>query len=196
MTDLLHTRVSDLLDELASETPTPGSGAAAAITAALAASLVTMAARATPGWDGSRGAAAQGSALRRRVAPLADADAVAYAESLAALSLPDDLEPEVRDMAIRDTLARAAAVPLAIAEASADLALLAVDVAEHCEPALRVDVVAAAQLAQGAARAAAELVAVNLGMAANDERLELARRMVRSAADAAGRVGVLDSSGP
>jgi methenyltetrahydrofolate cyclohydrolase len=196
VTDLLHARVSDLLDQLGSEAPTPGSGAAAAIAAALAASLVTMAARATPGWEGSRGAAAQGNALRKRVAPLADVDTAAYAESLAALHLPDRLEAEVRNTTIRDTLARAAAVPLAIAEASADVALLAVEVAEHCEPALRVDAIAAAHLAEGAARAAAELVAVNLGVAADDERLELARRMVRSAAGAASRIGVLDSSGP
>lgn len=99
-------------------------------------------------------------------------------------------------MAIRDTMARAAAVPLAIAEASVDIVLLAVDVAERCDPALRADAVAAAQLAEGAARAAAELVAVNLGVIEDDERLELARTLAEAAATAARRVGVFGGSGP
>ena len=195
MPDLLDTPVRDLLEDLRSEALAPGSGAAAALTAALAASVVEMCARATPG-ETLRGAAAQAGALRRRVGPLAELDTLAYAESLAALHLPERLESEVRNMAIRDTLARAAAVPLAIAEASSDVALLAAEVAERCEPALRADAVAAAQLAEGAARASAELVAVNLGVLEEDERLELARTLATSAATAARRVGVFGGSRP
>jgi methenyltetrahydrofolate cyclohydrolase len=195
MDDLLDKRLRDFLDELGSEDPMPGSGSAAAVTAALAASIVAMAARATPDWEGSRGAAAQATALRRRVAPLGALDAEAYAESLAAMRLPEELEADVRNMTIRDTLARAAAVPLLIADASTDVALLAVEVADHCEPALRVDAIAAAQLAEGAARAAAELVAVNLGVASDDVRLQLAHELVKTASAAAGRVGVFGAAG-
>jgi formiminotetrahydrofolate cyclodeaminase len=194
--DLLDTRLCDVLDELGSEEPIPGAGAAAALTAALAAAIVGMAARAQPGWDGSVGAVAQSMGLRRRIAPLADIDAAAYAESLAALRLPKQLEEEVRNMAIRDTLALAAAVPLAIAEAAADVALLASEVADRCDPAIRADVVAAAHLAAGAARAAAELVGVNLGVHADDERLMLARGLAETAADAARRLGTFGTSRP
>ena len=147
------------------------------MTAALAASLLEMAARATPGGN-LAGAAAQATAIRRRVGPLAELDMAVYAESLAALHLPERLESEVRNMAIRDTLARAAAVPLAIAECATDVAQLAVEVSERCEPAARADAIAAAQLAEGAARAAAELVVVNLGVSEEDERLQLARQLV------------------
>jgi formiminotetrahydrofolate cyclodeaminase len=197
MADLLETRLKDVLDELGSEEPIPGAGAAAAVTAALAAAIVGMAARAQPGWEGSAGAAAQANGLRRRIAPLADIDAAAYAESLAALRLPKQgLEEEVRNMAIRDTLALAAAVPLAIAEAAADVSLLAVEVAERCDPAIRVDVVAAAHLAAGAARGAAELVAVNLGVHQEDDRLTLARGLADTAAASARRLGTFGSSPP
>ena len=196
MGDLLDTRLRDILEQLGSEDPIPGSGAAAALTAALAASIVGMAARATPDWEGSAGAAAQANMLQRRVGPLADIDAAAYAESLAAMRLPESLEPEVRNMAIRDTLALAAAVPLAIAEAAADVALLAGDVAEKCDPAMRVDVVAAGHLAAGSARAAAELVGVNLGVAPEDTRLQLARGLAETAAGAARKLGTFGTSAP
>ena len=60
-------------------------------------------------------------------------------------------------------LERAAQIPLDIAESAVDVASLAAVVAERGDQALRADAVAAALLAQGAARAAATLVEVNLG---------------------------------
>ena len=99
--------------------------------------------------------------------------------------MPEQVEPEVRSDAIRDTLRRGAALPLRIAEVAADTAELAAHVAEHCEPTFRADAAAATRLAEGAARACVELVATNLGVTEDDERLSRARLLAEAAGDAA-----------
>ena len=79
----------------------------------------------------------------------------------------------------------AAEVPLALAEAAADVALLAADATERADGASRADAAAAAALAAGAARAAAKLVAINLSTQPGDERIAAAERAVEAADDAA-----------
>ena len=74
---------------------------------------------------------AQAERLRQRIAPLAQADAEAYERRSRAPALPEPLEPEVRDMTLGVALGRAAEIPLAIAEAGADVAELAALVAER-----------------------------------------------------------------
>lgn len=186
-TDLLDTRLGDLLDELASEAPTPGGGSAAAIAVAMAAGLVAMAARLSRAeWPEAGGAIAQAEALRVRVAPLAQRDAEAYEQALAALRPPKELEPEARDAVIGEALSRAAEVPLAIAEAAADVAELAAVVAEKGNPAVRPDAAAAALFAEAGARTAANLVAVNLATTEDDPRARRAREAAAAASAAAG----------
>jgi formiminotetrahydrofolate cyclodeaminase len=65
------------------------------------------------------------------------------------------------------------------------VAVLSVTVAQNGDPGLRADAVVAAALAAGAARAAAELVAVNLTASADDERVLRARRLADEAARSA-----------
>ena len=72
----------------------------------------------------------------------------------------------------------AAEVPLAIAEAAAAVAALAREVADAGKRGLRGDALAGADLAAGAARAAARLVEINLADAPDDPRLERARAAV------------------
>jgi formiminotetrahydrofolate cyclodeaminase len=71
MARLHELSVRDLLDEVASESPTPGGGALAALTGALAAGLVEMAARNTPEWELRGAAIAQAKVLRELLAELA-----------------------------------------------------------------------------------------------------------------------------
>lgn len=184
--DLLDASLRDFLDRLAAEDPAPGGGSAAAIAVAMAAGLVTKVARVSTSWSGAGAAVAQAERLRRRTGPLAQSDADAYEEALAALHLPDQLEPEVRDMALGQVLSRAAEIPLVIAEAGADVACLAAEVAERGAPERKGDAIAAALLAEAAARAAANLVAVNLTVTPDDERLVRAEA-VTSVASAAAR---------
>ena len=161
--------LNELLDEVSSAEPMPGAGYCAAITLELAAGLIVMAARVSRAeWGEARGAAAQATTLRARIAPLAERNVDAYREAVG-------------------LLARAAAVPLEIAEVAVDVASLAAVVAERGEQALRADAVSAALLAEAAARTAATLVEVNLGTTSADERVTHARDLAGSATAAAQR---------
>jgi formiminotetrahydrofolate cyclodeaminase len=183
--DLLDQSLRAFIDELASEDPAPASGSVAALAVAMAAALIAKVAKASPSWKEAGAAVAQAERLRKRTAPLAQADADAYEEALAALHLPDRLEPQVRDMAIGQVLARAVEIPLVIAEAGADAASLAAIAAERGTLDRRGDAVAAAVLAESGAVAAAHLVAVNLVVTPDDERVQRARALAEVASAAA-----------
>jgi formiminotetrahydrofolate cyclodeaminase len=94
---------------------------------------------------------------------------------------------------LEQKLEAAAAVPIEIASAAADAAALAELVADRGDATYRADAAAAAVLASGGARAAAHLVAVNLGVREGDERLAAVQRSAEAAEDAARRI--LDSTG-
>jgi methenyltetrahydrofolate cyclohydrolase len=177
----------ELLDTIAAETPAPGGGSVAAFVTEMAASLAAMAARFAHDWDGAAGAVAQAETLRHRAAPLAIEDAVAYENVLTAMRMPKELEPEVRNTLIGETLSRAADAPLQIAETAADVADLAAEIAVCGNPNLRGDAAAASILATAAARVAANLVEINLATVEGDERVELARALVRSSEKATRR---------
>ena len=183
--DLLELSLREFLDLVASEEPTPAGGSAAALAVAMSASLSAMVARASPDWPEAGSAVAQAERLRKRVAPLAQRDAEAYEEALVTLRLPERVEPTVRDAAVGAALARAAEVPLAISDAAADAAYLAALVADRGTPERRGDAVAAALLAEAAARAAECLVAVNLTVRTGDPRSEQAQMNVEAAGAAA-----------
>jgi formiminotetrahydrofolate cyclodeaminase len=183
--DLLDEPLRRFIDNLATEDPAPASGSVAALVVSMAAALIAKVARASPSWKDAGSAVAQAERLRKRTAPLAQSDADAYEEALAALHLPERLEPQVRDMAIGHVLARAIEIPLVIAEAGADAASLAAVVAERGTLDRRGDAVAAAVLAEAGTRVAAELVAVNLVVAPDDERAQRARALAEVASAAA-----------
>jgi formiminotetrahydrofolate cyclodeaminase len=100
---------------------------------------------------------------------------------------PKDLEPEVRDTLIGETLSRAAEVPLRIAETAADVAELGATLAENGNPNLRGDAAGAALLAEAATRVAANLVEINLATTETDDRIGRARQLVQNARAAAER---------
>jgi formiminotetrahydrofolate cyclodeaminase len=157
--------------------PASGGGPLAALVTASAAELLANIARASSeGWPDARGVAAQAESLRDRVTPLAALTAQAYEHALQA---------DGGDYEIGRAYAGAAEPPLRIAEAAADVAELAALVAGHADPTRRADAVSAGLVAAGCARAAAELVAVNLTVSANDERVRRANRLAEEAAHAA-----------
>jgi formiminotetrahydrofolate cyclodeaminase len=184
--ELLDLPLREFLDRLAAEEPSPAGGSAAALAVAMGAALIAKVAKASTSWPEARAVVAQAERLRRRTAPLAQSDADVYEEALAALHLPEQLEPEVRDMALAQVLARAAEIPLVIAEAGADVACLAAEVADRGAPNRRGDAIAAALIGEAAARAAANLVAINLTVTPDDERV-LRARAVTDLASAAAR---------
>jgi len=151
-----------------------GGGPLAALATASAAELLASIARAsTNNWADARGVAAQAESLRDRAAPLAGLSAEAFERALGA---------DGGDYEVGRAYAHAVEPPLQIAEAAADVAQLAALVAECGDPRRRADAVSAGLVAAGCARAAAELVAVNLTVSANDERVRRANLLADDAA--------------
>jgi len=166
--------LEEALDRLASESPAPGAGAAAAWCCALAAALVEMVARVVlargeehPEVErrGRRARELRAAALR-----LADEDAAAYRAVI-------DAPPERR----REALVAAADPPLAIAEAAAETGALAAESSAGARGPLRGEADTAVLVAAAAIRAAARLVELNLGGAPDDPRLARARELAEQA---------------
>ena len=118
--------------------------------------------------SGCEAEAAQAASLYARSLPLAEADAEAYAAALARLATREG-SPQA-DFKLGVALEHTADVLLEIADAAADVAELAVAVADRAAPDLKPDAVAAAMLAVGSARAAAHLVEINLAVSEGDPR--------------------------
>jgi methenyltetrahydrofolate cyclohydrolase len=190
---LLGRSLGQALEDISQlQLPTAG-GSSAALAGALAAALTAMFARsARDDWDGAGGAIAQAESLRVRLCALVASDATAYGRARLLLrragqdrerrgigTAPEPLRE--RDLELAEALAAAAAEPLAIAEAAADVAALAAWSVEAGGADERADAMVAASLAEAAACAAAQLVLVNLAVRPTDE---LARR-AQAAAQAA-----------
>ena len=165
--------VRGFLDQLAARTPTPGGGGAAAVTGAMAAGLVAMAARFSGRQLPEAGDLAdEADRLRHMASQLADMDARAYTAVLAS-----------RGLERKEALLAAAMIPLEIAAIGARVAGLAARVAEAGHPNLRGDAVTGAVLAAASARSAGGLVEINVGLGGLDP--ELSRRAAKAVADAA-----------
>ena len=137
--------LSEVLARLGERTPAPASGSAAALTGAVAAALVELAAR----FSEDEKALARAQELGTRLVALADEDARAYADFMRTRSDEDR--------------SRTIDVPLAVVEAAAETAALAERLAEHGRPSVAGDALVAAELAHAAARGAARLVELNRG---------------------------------
>jgi formiminotetrahydrofolate cyclodeaminase len=162
--------LESFLADVAARTPAPGGGAAAAAGCALAAALAEMSARFAGREDDARAA----ESLRAEALRLGEADLTAYAPVLEAQRAGDAA-------AVAEAKGRAAEVPLAIAETAAAVAELARALARAGKPGLVGDALAGADLAAGAARAAARLVEINLAESLGDERVARARAAVARA---------------
>ena len=185
--DFLDLPLGELVDVLASEEP-PGGGSAAAIVVAMAAGLVAMVARASKDhWPEAGGAIGQADAFRARVVPLVQADAEVYRDALKILRRREEVAERYRDQTMRDTLEKAAEIPIKIAEAGCDLASLAALLVENGNPEVRADAAVACVLAEGGTTAAAMLVETNLGATEGDPRVRHVRTLVAAAAEASER---------
>jgi len=170
--------LSQVLDRLADKTPAPGAGSTAALVCALAAALLEMAAA----FDTSPMGAACGvraGALRDRALELAERERESYAPVLEALRLPTS-DPE-RATRLASALAGASAAPLAIASMGAQLAGIAAETVDGVSDHLVGEAVVASELAEGACRAAARLVEINLAGVPADQRLTEVAGLVKSA---------------
>jgi formiminotetrahydrofolate cyclodeaminase len=136
-------RVDELLAALGERTPTPASGAATAVTAALAAALAELSAR----YAGAEDDAERAHRLATALVELGDADAVAY------VAFMEDRNAETRAEVVR--------IPEEIARRADEVAVLALRTAERLSTSVAGDARAAAELAQAAARIARGLAQLN-----------------------------------
>jgi formiminotetrahydrofolate cyclodeaminase len=189
------------VEALASEQPAPGGGAAAAVAAALGASLTAMVVRLSldrPKYAEHAALHAEAleksDAARVRLLELADADAAAYASYRAARSLPHGTatEVEARESATRDAARAAARVPLDVVKACHAQVELVDRLAGRSNRSVASDLDVAALLLDSAARSAAANVRANLGSIgdeglANALMVELDQRLqqIQSTADRA-----------
>ena len=189
---MIEKSLATFLDELAAKTSAPGGGAVAALSVAMAAGLVGMAARFSVKTLGEEAhtLAARADALRAEGGLLAQADAEAYSGYLEARRLAED-DPG-REAAIAAAESRAAEVPLRIAEVGAEVSRLAEELGERGNPNLAGDAYAAGVVAQAGTRAAANLVLVNVREDA-DGRVRRARELAGKASDAAARAVAADA---
>jgi formiminotetrahydrofolate cyclodeaminase len=116
--------IKQYLEKTASNTAVPGGGSGAALSAAVAASLVEMVANLTIGKRGFEDLSAEMSAIAKQAAELKDKlivdidqDAAAYHQVMSAFKLPQKTEEEkkMRSNAIQSSLKQAALVPLGVA---------------------------------------------------------------------------------
>ncbi len=172
--------LSEVLDRLAEKTPGPGAGSTAALVCSLAAALLEMTAAFDTTPMGSA-CAVRAAALRDRALELAERERGSYAPVLEALRLPAS-DPE-RAARRASALAAACAAPLAIASVAAQLAGIAAETVDGVSDQLVGEAVVASELAEGACRAAARLVEINLAGAAGDPRLTEVAGLVQAAAE-------------
>jgi glutamate formiminotransferase/formiminotetrahydrofolate cyclodeaminase len=132
--------LSEFVGSVASPSPTPGGGSVAAHAGALGAALAQMVAGLTVGKKKyasvdaeMRDLAVRAAALGNTLSTLVARDASAYAVVAAAYKLPAESEEQQREKAARidDALMHAAEVPLETARACADVAELALAVAQR-----------------------------------------------------------------
>jgi glutamate formiminotransferase/formiminotetrahydrofolate cyclodeaminase len=122
---LVDVTVNDLVHRMASESPAPGGGSAAALAGALAAALGTMVANLSadkrgprPGWEEFSEWAARGTACHEALLRLVDEDTEAFNAILSAFRLPRETEGEQaeRAAAVDRATRRAIEIPLSVME--------------------------------------------------------------------------------
>jgi formiminotetrahydrofolate cyclodeaminase len=140
---LSELKVGEFLAALGERTPSPASGAATALTAALAAALVELAGR----FAGDEESVVRAKTLWSRLSELADEDSEAYAAFMADRN--------------EENQARIVGVPEEIAVCADEIAALADHVRSQLKTSVVGDAEAAAELARAAARVARRLAELN-----------------------------------
>ncbi|HYT31554.1 MAG TPA: cyclodeaminase/cyclohydrolase family protein [Thermoanaerobaculia bacterium] len=178
MTDFAKLPLERFLDEIASVSPTPGGGTAAAAAGAAGAALVEMVAALTLSrekyaavHESVASIAEKARAARSELLELAREDSLAYDAVVAARRLPKDTEEEkkTRGEAIQESNRYASQVPMRTARAAAGLLAALPELVEKGNPNALSDAGAAALLLDAAAEGALLNVGINLSGISDQE---------------------------
>ena len=180
---LMDKKVSNFLEELASNAPTPGGGSVAALAGALGAALVSMVANLTIGkkkYEEVEGdikrILSSSEKLRYELSQLIEEDVKVFNNFMATYKLPQETEEEKRIKAetIQKSLIEAARVPLQVAYKCLDILNLAREIAEKGNVNVVSDAGVAALMAEAALESAILNVKINLRMIKDEKvRTEL-----------------------
>lgn len=176
---LIGLTVDEFLRQLASGEPTPGGGAAASLSGALGAALVSMVCNLTIGRERYAATETEVRAIRDEATALLDRlqrgideDAAAFDEVMAAYKLPraTDDEKTARYAAIQEATYWAALTPLSLAEASAAVVELAERALGKTNTNVASDLAVAALLGVAGLDGCAANVATNLATLKDEDR--------------------------
>jgi glutamate formiminotransferase/formiminotetrahydrofolate cyclodeaminase len=163
------------LDDLADGTPTPGGGSAAAYTAAMGASLVSMVSRLTVRKKGYENVEKEMQTILTNAEKLREELSQAVVQDAQAFTLVMDAykksktDPD-RESAIQDATLKAAQVPLTVAQKALKVAELALRAAEIGNQNAITDAGAGGVLAQAAVTSAGYNVRINLASLTNKKK--------------------------
>ena len=168
---LADLRLKEFLVKTASNSPVPGGGSIAALSAAIAASLSEMVANLTIGKRGfeaieeeMREIAKNAVRYRKKLVKDIDRDSNAFNDVMAAFKLPNDTEQEQykRKRAIQEALKNASLVPLDVAKDAFKIIELAEKVVKQGNKNAVTDAAVAAMMARTAVLSALYNVKINL----------------------------------
>ena len=185
LTDLTLT---EFLEKTASNSPVPGGGSIAALSAAIAASLSEMVAHLTVGKKGyealeeeMKGIANNAFQYRERLIRCIDKDSNAYNDVMAAFKLPKGTEQERnnREGAIQEALINAALVPLDVARDAFKVIELAGKAVKQGNRNAVTDAAVAVMMARTAALSALYNVKINLASIKDTNFVEEIREEIK-----------------
>lgn len=178
---LIDKKVSNFLNELASNSPTPGGGSVAALAGALGAALISMVGNLTVGKkkyedveEEIKRILSSSEKLRYELSQLIEEDVKVFNNFMSTYKMPKETEDEkkIRAEKIQESLIEAAKVPLKVAHKCLDILSLSKEVAEKGNINVVSDAGVAALLAEAALESAILNVKINLKMIKDEKTKE------------------------
>jgi formiminotetrahydrofolate cyclodeaminase len=177
---LTDKKINNFLDELASNSPTPGGGSVAALAGALGAALISMVGNLTIGKkkyedveEDFKKIISSSEKLRYELSQLIEEDVKVFNNFMATYKMPKETEDEkkIRAEKIQESLIKAAKVPLRVAYKCLDILILSKEVAEKGNINVVSDAGVAVLMAEAALGSAILNVKINLRMI-KDEKVK------------------------
>jgi glutamate formiminotransferase/formiminotetrahydrofolate cyclodeaminase len=178
---LTDKKISNFMDELASNSPTPGGGSVAALAGALGAALISMVGNLTVGKkkyedveEDIKKIISSSEKLRYELSQLIEEDVKVFNNFMATYKMPRETEDEktIRAEKIQESLIEAAKVPLKVAYKCLDVLSLSKEVAEKGNINVVSDAGVAVLMAEAALESAILNVKINLRMIKDEKTKE------------------------
>jgi len=178
---LIDKKVSNFLNELASNSPTPGGGSVAALAGALGAALISMVGNLTVGKkkyedveEDIKKILSSSEKLRYELSQLIEDDVKVFNNFMATYKMPKETEDEkkIRTEKMQEALIKAAKVPLRVAYKCLDILSLSKEVAEKGNINVVSDAGVAVLMAEAALESAILNVKINLKMIKDEKTKE------------------------